>query len=267
MSNGSRSTGVSLAGRVCRAGADLVRVAAVVSALVAAFSPVSKAVAFGLVCVVLAVPRLARLPAALDLVLGTALLAAVWAFPAGWYAAAPWLDTALHLVLPGAVAATLHLLLVRARLLPPPHADGLRAGSVPLITVALGAVVAVVWEFYEWFGKDVLGAAIRAHYDDTIADLAAGLTSALAAGLLLAARAHRTHRLAGGGPPEAAGAPGPAPGGEPAERPAPAGRTDHPAHGKPRAGPAHGARVSRPGRAGAPEDVRRTGPGGPSRRA
>ncbi|MDK1349144.1 hypothetical protein QNO09_39095 [Streptomyces sp. 378] len=180
--------------RVCRLAADLIRVGALVSAVGAVFFSLEGIFRFGLLFLALLVPRFAGLRSPVDLLVCVVLSVAAWSSPANWYELAPWYDTALHLVTPGTVAVTLHLLLIRVRMLPPLKAHKLRIASVPLLTTCLGCTVALLWELYEWFGKEVLGAPIAVGYDDTILDMAAGFTGSLVAGVLLASWArHKPH--------------------------------------------------------------------------
>ncbi|URN11022.1 hypothetical protein LUW77_00695 [Streptomyces radiopugnans] len=193
-----KTTARTVLGRTCRIGADLIRAGAAISAIAAAFLSLEGVFRFTLLFLALLVPRLAGLRAPVDLLVCAVLTVAAWSSPANWYELAPWYDTLLHAVVPGVVAATLHLLLIRWRLLPPLKARELRTTSVPLLTTALGCTVALLWELYEWFGKDVLGAQIAAHYDDTIADMAAGFASSLAAGAALATWARHRDRVSQG---------------------------------------------------------------------
>ncbi|MGK5447845.1 hypothetical protein [Streptomyces radiopugnans] len=193
-----KTTERTVLGRTCRIGADLIRAGAAISAIAAAFLSLEGVFRFTLLFLALLVPRLAGLRAPVDLLVCAVLTVAAWSSPANWYELAPWYDTLLHAVVPGVVAATLHLLLIRWHLLPPLKARELRTTSVPLLTTVLGCTVALMWELYEWFGKDVLGAQIAAHYDDTIADMAAGFASSLAAGTALATWARHRDRVSQG---------------------------------------------------------------------
>lgn len=96
------------------------------------------------------VPRVARLPALLDLLVCASLTWATWSEVWHWYCVVGWYDTAVHFVTPGVVTAALHLVLSRYRLLPSPDDVRLRRAAVPLITTAVGAVVACLWEMHEW---------------------------------------------------------------------------------------------------------------------
>ncbi|WP_282693313.1 hypothetical protein [Streptomyces sp. CC208A] len=184
---------------VLRLLADVIRVLVLGSVAYVVFTARDGAVMLTLLFLALLLTRVARLPALLDLLLCAALTWATWSSVFRWYGTADWYDTAVHSVTPGVVAVTLHVLLARGRLLPPPGGRALRRASVPLITTALGATVASVWEMYEWLASDVFDAAVRVGYEDTIADLAVGCAGSLVAGLILARRAARASGPAGGG--------------------------------------------------------------------
>ncbi|MEU0216763.1 hypothetical protein ABZ281_17285 [Streptomyces sp. NPDC006265] len=177
--------------RALRLTADAIRILALGSVVYVLFSGHDGAVILTLLFLALLVPRLIRLPALLDLLLCAALTWAAWSSVFQWYRVTDWYDTVVHAVTPGTVAATLHLLLARWQLLPSPGDRALRPASVPLITTALGAMVASLWEMYEWLATDVFDAQVRVGYEDTIADMAAGVAGSLAAGLILARRATR----------------------------------------------------------------------------
>ncbi|MEU0337811.1 hypothetical protein ABZ092_02120 [Streptomyces bobili] len=194
--------------RTLRLTADAIRILALGSVAYVLINGHDGAVILTLLFLALLVPRLTRLPALVDLLLCAALTWAAWSSVFQWYRVTDWYDTAVHSVTPGTVAATLHLLLARWRLLPSPSDRTLRHASVPLITTALGATVASLWEMYEWLATDVLDAQVRVGYEDTIADMAAGVAGSLAAGLILARRAaHASPEPSGTDDPPPAGRP------------------------------------------------------------
>ncbi|WP_432076276.1 hypothetical protein [Streptomyces wuyuanensis] len=172
--------------RVLRITADAVRLLVLASAVVAGVTSREGTLLLALLFLALLVPRVARLPALLDLMVCASLTWATWSQVWHWYRVVGWYDTVVHFVTPGTVAAALHLLLSRYRLLPSPDDERLRRAAVPLTTTALGAAVACLWEMYEWLIVDVFDTPIRVGYQDTVADLAAGMGGSLTAGLMLA---------------------------------------------------------------------------------
>ncbi|MEU8844805.1 hypothetical protein AB0C70_00850 [Streptomyces sp. NPDC048564] len=172
--------------RALRVAADGVRFLVLASAVAAGVASREGTLLLALLFLALFVPRLARLPALLDLLVCASLTWATWSQVWHWYRLVGWYDTVVHFVTPGVVAAALHLLLSRYRLLPSPDDVRLRRAAVPLITTAVGAVVACLWEMYEWLAVDVFDEPIRVGYQDTVVDLAAGMGGSLTAGLMLA---------------------------------------------------------------------------------
>lgn len=183
--------------------ADAIRFLVLCSAVAVALTPQDGAVMLALLFLALLVPRVARLPALPDLMVCAVLTWATWSAVGRWYRVTDWYDTLVHSITPGTVAAALYLLLSRRRLLPPPGDPSLRRAAVPLITTAVGATVAVLWELYEGLATQVFSARIRVGYEDTLVDLAAGVSSSLVAGLALAwwaARRLQEPRETRGGP-------------------------------------------------------------------
>ncbi|BDH07243.1 hypothetical protein [Streptomyces seoulensis] len=78
----------------------------------------------------LPVPRLARLPPLLGLLVCASLTLATWSEVWHWYRMVVWYDT-VHFVTPGAVAAAVHLLLFHCWLLPSPDDVRLHRAAVP----------------------------------------------------------------------------------------------------------------------------------------
>ncbi|NUL45765.1 hypothetical protein F7P69_11260 [Cellulosimicrobium funkei] len=132
------------------------------------------------------VVRLAPLRAPVQAGTAVILLAAAWAAMLGAYQAIPWLDLVMHVLATGLLAAISAAALLRGGWLrsgtPAVRAD--RIGRT-LLTVGLGALLAVLWEVGEWFGHTLLDPAIQVGYEDTVSDLAAGVLGALLAGLVL----------------------------------------------------------------------------------
>lgn len=167
--------------RWARVAVDALAVAGLAS-FVAAFWRDGVTVAlFALVLLGLTVPRVAQLPGALQVVSGATLIAAAWAAVLDWFVIVPGLDVVVHALANGLLAVTAVIVLRRTRLLP----AGLpRAGTV-VVTTAVGALLAVVWEAGEWFGHTLLDNAIQVGYDDTVGDLVSGTVGSFLAGAAL----------------------------------------------------------------------------------
>ena len=131
--------------------ADALRVVAVLSIVVAGLLySWTDALVFVVVAAVLWVPRIAALPRPVDVAIGITWLVAGWANAAHWYVTHPWVDIPIHGTTPGASAAAVYLLLVRVQLVPELGDRLVRRRALVLITFALSATLAVLWEFYEW---------------------------------------------------------------------------------------------------------------------
>jgi len=169
--------------------ADLLRLAAVASLVAAVvWYPAEAWLRFGLLVVVLLLPRLVGMAGPFDAAFCATLLLATWAGVNSWYTEIVWMDEVVHFVTVGAVAAAPYLALAILGLLSGPQQQPIRAHrlSVTLLTVALGLGVAALWEFYEWAANQLPNETIHVGYTDTIVDLALGGSGALVAGLLLA---------------------------------------------------------------------------------
>ncbi|MGW0496018.1 hypothetical protein ACWD0Z_11450 [Streptomyces sp. NPDC003007] len=171
--------------RPLRLTADVVRLSVLCGAVVLALVSRDGAVMLTLLFLALLVPRLTRLPALVDLLVCAVLTWATWSTVVHWYRVADWYDTLVHSVTPGVVAVALHLLLSRWRLVPAPADRTLRRAAGPLITAAVGATVAVLWELYEGLATQVFHAHIPVGYTDTLVDLAVGLGGSVVAGIAL----------------------------------------------------------------------------------
>ncbi|MFC6697092.1 hypothetical protein [Nocardioides daphniae] len=129
------------------------------------------------------VPRALGSSPTLDGLYCTTLLVAAWAALLDWYVAVSWLDLLVHALATGLVGVMAWDLLHRLGVLAPGTGPGaVRVAALVGIT-SLGALLAVLWEFGEWFGHTVLDPAIQVGYDDTVTDLAAGLVGAFLAGV------------------------------------------------------------------------------------
>lgn len=147
---------------------------------------------FALVLLGLVVPRVLGMPGVLQAGSGATLVLGAWGATLDWYVAVPWLDIVVHAAANGLLAAVALELARRSGTLP----RRLPASGVVVVTTALGALLAVVWEAGEWFGHTLLDDAIQVGYTDTVGDLVCGTLGSLVVGLALAA----------GGPPGSRGA-------------------------------------------------------------
>lgn len=185
------------------AAADVVRMAGLLSVIVTSvWLGVVGFALFSLVLLGLVVPRALGLRGPLDLTNGVVLLAAGWISAVDLYTAVGWLDLAVHLVANGVLAVLVHEFLAWVGALPstagataPPddrHDRPCDAGvrrprlGIVVTTLAIGMLLAVLWEFGEWAGHTFIEDTITVGYEDTLGDLAAGGLGSLIGGLLLA---------------------------------------------------------------------------------
>lgn len=177
--------------------ADLLRVVALASiALATLLDGWNGLRVFVVVFLVVLVPRIADLPRPVDLAVCVAWVFSGWSNVTGLWITTSWADVVTHAVTPGVSAVAFYLLLVRVELVPPLQDRLIRGVAIVLLTVALGALVGVMWEFYEWIVYRESGPAVG--YDDTIADLLMDVLGSLVAGVGLAVWASfggRTRRL------------------------------------------------------------------------
>lgn len=177
-------TTAAWAGRWPVVGCDLLRVAALVSVVVATLG--HGVLGFALFMLVLGgtmVPRALGAPAPLDAAFCSMLLLAGWAAQLDWYVEIRWLDVVVHATVTGLVAAVGYVALTR---LGAYRAGAPRAG-VAITTTCLGVALAVLWELGEWIGHTWIDERIQVGYDDTVGDLTAGAAGAVVAAVLLAA--------------------------------------------------------------------------------
>ena len=162
-----------------RVATDLVAVAGLVSFVAAFWWDLVVVALLALVLLGLVVPRVLQLPGALQAASGATLVLGAWGATLDWYVVVPWLDIVVHAVANGLLAAVALELARRVGYLP----WRLPVGGVVVVTTALGALLAVVWEAGEWFGHTLLDDAIQVGYDDTVGDLVCGTVGSLAVGV------------------------------------------------------------------------------------
>lgn len=168
--------------RWARVATDLVAAAGAVSFVVAFWQGWVVVALFALVLLGIAVPRAARLPGALQAATGATLVTGAWAAVLDWYVAVPSLDLLVHAVANGLLAVVAVLGMRRTGLLP----DRLPPAGTVIVTTAVGALLAVLWEGGEWAGHTLIDDAIGVGYDDTVGDLVWGTLGSLLGGAVLA---------------------------------------------------------------------------------
>lgn len=167
---------------------DAAVLAAVVSvAASAALLGWEPALRFAVIMALLLYVRRGDVPPPFAAAFGTLVLVATWASVRHWYREVEHFDLVVHLLAPGALAGAACFVAVAWRWLPPfpPARSRARAGAPILWTTVLGTTAAVVWELYEWVVELWASRTVIVGYTDTIADLAAGMLSSLAAGVLV----------------------------------------------------------------------------------
>lgn len=174
--------------------ADGVRVAGLVALAVAVvwFDGVAVALAL-LVLGGLVVPRALGTARALDAAYGVGVLVAAWSAVLGVYRTVAWWDVVVHLVVTGLVAAVALDGAVRLGVARDPadvRSTAHRVG-VPVLVVALGLGLSVLWELGEWLGHTYVDPTIHVSQVDTLGDLAAGGLGSLVAGVALVRRRPR----------------------------------------------------------------------------
>ena len=130
------------------------------------------------------VPRAIGAPPVLDVAYSGTLLVAAWAAQLDWYVTVGWLDVVVHAAATGLIAV-MSLLALRAWSVVGPARS---RSETAVVVVGLGAVLAVLWELGEWAGNAWLDRRIQVGYEDTMGDLAAGLTGSVVAAAVVARR-------------------------------------------------------------------------------
>jgi hypothetical protein len=140
------------------------------------------------------IPRALRVRPGLDIAFGIVALIAVWSSVTDLYITVKWWDLPVHFTLNALVAAMGYLLLVHFRIVADAATLPRPLLSTAVVTTALGFSFGVVWEMFEWFGKNFLDDGMYVGYTDSIGDLLWGGIGSLFAGLampILAARPQR----------------------------------------------------------------------------
>ena len=139
-------------------------------------------------------PRALRLRPGFDITFAIVTLIAVWSSVIDLYVTVRWWDLPVHFVLNGLVAAIGYLLLVHFDIVAEARTRSRPVLSTTIVTTALGLSLGVVWEMFEWFGKNFIDGEIYVGYTDSIGDLLWGGLGSLLAGLAMPWIAARPHR-------------------------------------------------------------------------
>lgn len=152
--------------------ADALRAIGVISIIVASVGwGALSGFSFVSAVAVMLVPRLLGLRPAFDIAFGAAIIASTWSSVLNIYITTRWWDIPMHFLTNALGAVLLYIVLVRLRVvgdhatLPNPML------SAAVMTAALGTTLGVLWEFFEWFGHNVIDPGILVGYDDTLGDL------------------------------------------------------------------------------------------------
>jgi hypothetical protein len=156
---------------------------------------------FAVVAGIMLLARRARVPVGFAAAFAVLILLAMWGSVQHWYRAPGEVDSLVHFLTPGSLAAVCYFLLVEARLLPDARDSSLRTRSwAPIVWVATtGTTAAVVWEYYEWAVEQLNPEGMIVGYTDTVIDILAGMAGSVVAGALVVWWAKRS-RTAGAGP-------------------------------------------------------------------
>jgi hypothetical protein len=178
--------------------ADLLRAVALVGIVVAAIGWGAVAGwSLALVAGGMIVPRLLGVRPSVDIAFGLVMLVAVWSSVLDIYITTAWWDLPVHFLANGLSAALAYILLVRWRVLADATTLPRPLLSTVLVTAAIGVLLGVFWEIFEWIGHTYIDEGIYVGYTDSIGDLVWGGAGAVLAGLLMVFLAGRPD----GGPP------------------------------------------------------------------
>jgi len=168
---------------------DLLRVALPVGAVLYALAGDTTAAGYLTVSALATfAARFAQLPRALDLAFVVALSITGWGEALGLYDAYFWFDRVVHFLVPMLGAPVAYVALARLEVLPDPRDEttGRHHTGIFVVTVALGLAIGAVWEIVEWTSDGTLGSNLSEGNADTVGDLIADTSGALAgAGLLV----------------------------------------------------------------------------------
>ena len=133
------------------------------------------------------VAREMDLPRPFDLAFNVGMGFQAWGNVFGAFTAIAGYDKIVHFVLPASMATLMYLAAIRLRLMPDMADEtGLHQPlAIVLVSFSLGMTVGALYEMYEYFAHEVLGADLHVTYGDTIGDLVDDAAGSLLGGALL----------------------------------------------------------------------------------
>ncbi|MRX43435.1 hypothetical protein [Agromyces kandeliae] len=155
-------------------------------------------VSLAFVAAAMVIPRLLHVRPALDIAFGVIALVSVWSSVTDLYVSVRWWDIPMHFLMNGLAAVIAVLLFARLRLIADPQRLPRPVLAAVLVTTAFGLGLAVVWEVFEWFGKNFIDDDIYVDYRDTIGDLVWGGVGSALGGLALPVLAPKPERATAG---------------------------------------------------------------------
>ncbi len=175
-------------GRWIRDPLDVLRLTLLAGAIATlAIGPREQSFRMVLTFLLVLVPRALDVPRPFDLAFICGMSFQAWGNVFGLFNGIYGYDKIVHFILPCGTAALLYLLLVRVAVVPDLAAESgvHRRVAMILITLAFGLAVGGIYELYEWFADNHLGAHLYASYGDTIGDLTDDALGSLLAGMLI----------------------------------------------------------------------------------
>ncbi len=171
---------------VLRDPVDLLRLALLIGVpITLALGPRNQSFRLFLTFLLVLIPRALDAPRPFDLAFAVAMSFQAWGNVFGAFEQIYGYDKIVHFLLPMSASALAYLTLVRFEVVPDlADAKGLHSRpATVLLTAALGlAYMGGLYELYEWFADQALGAHLFTDYGDTIGDLTDDMLGALAGG-------------------------------------------------------------------------------------
>jgi hypothetical protein len=167
---------------------DVLRLAFLAGAIAfAAAGDVAGAFNLGLGFAVLVAARFANLPRLYDLALVVALVFTQWGEAFGLYDSFAAYDRVVHFLVPMLTSQVIYLCLARIEVMPDPRQETLPHHEIGILVAvfALGLAVGALWEIFEWSSDGVFGSELSQGNTDTVGDLIADASGALAGGALM----------------------------------------------------------------------------------